>query len=155
MKPEPDELRVGMRAQEVPAALAGMLETVPHAVGVNNHEGSRATSDPALMDALMPALRERGLFFIDSRTAAATVAYDAAATLWRGGGVAQGFPRRRANARSDRKRSSNSPHATPFATARPSPSAIRTPQPSPRLPKMCRRSKRSGIRLVFASDLVH
>ena len=55
-----------------------MLDTVPHAVGVNNHEGSRATSDPALMNELMPALHERGLFFIDSRTSASTVAYDAA-----------------------------------------------------------------------------
>ena len=60
------------------SALNGMLETVPHAVGVNNHQGSRATSDPALMQELMPALRSRGLFFIDSRTTAATVAYDAA-----------------------------------------------------------------------------
>ena len=49
VKPEPDELRVGMNAAQVPAVLAGMLATVPHAVGVNNHEGSRATSDPALM----------------------------------------------------------------------------------------------------------
>jgi len=78
VRPEPDELRVGMSAQDVPGVLAGMLATVPHAAGVNNHEGSRATSDPALMGALMPALRERGLFFVDSRTAATTVAYDAA-----------------------------------------------------------------------------
>ena len=55
-----------------------MLETVPHAAGVNNHEGSRATADLPLMQALMPALRDRNLFFIDSRTTAATVAYDAA-----------------------------------------------------------------------------
>src|SRR4029077_3480607 len=46
--------------------------------GVNNHQGSRATADPALMQALMPALRQRGLFFVDSRTTAATVAYDTA-----------------------------------------------------------------------------
>jgi polysaccharide deacetylase 2 family uncharacterized protein YibQ len=72
------ELRVGMNAQEVDATLAGMLETVPHAAGVNNHQGSRATADPALMVALMPALRTRGLFFIDSRTLASTVAYDTA-----------------------------------------------------------------------------
>ena len=54
-----------------------MLETVPHAAGVNNHQGSRATADAALMAELMPALRQRGLFFIDSRTTAATVAHDA------------------------------------------------------------------------------
>jgi uncharacterized protein len=76
--PEPIELRVGMGAGEVSSDLDGMLETVPHAVGVNNHQGSRATSDPTLMRELMPLLRERGLFFIDSRTTPATVAYETA-----------------------------------------------------------------------------
>ena len=55
-----------------------MLLTVPNATGVNNHEGSRGTADPALMAELMPLLARRHLFFIDSRTTAATVAYDAA-----------------------------------------------------------------------------
>jgi uncharacterized protein len=77
-KPEDIELRVGMNAAQVDATLAGMLETVPYAVGANNHQGSRATADPALMQALMPALRRRGLFFIDSRTEVKTVAYDTA-----------------------------------------------------------------------------
>jgi uncharacterized protein len=77
-KREDIELRVGMNAAQVDATLAGMLETVPYAAGVNNHQGSRATADPALMQALMPALHQRGLFFVDSRTDAKTVAYDMA-----------------------------------------------------------------------------
>jgi uncharacterized protein len=77
-KTEEVELRVGMNIKQVDSALAGMLETVPHAVGVNNHQGSRATADPALMAELMPELRRRGLFFVDSRTLASTVAYDTA-----------------------------------------------------------------------------
>jgi polysaccharide deacetylase 2 family uncharacterized protein YibQ len=77
-KAEPIELRVGMKADQVERDLDGMLETVPHAAGVNNHQGSRATADVTLMAELMPALRRRNLFFIDSRTTAATVAYDAA-----------------------------------------------------------------------------
>jgi uncharacterized protein len=77
-KREDVELRVGMSAAQVDAALAGMLDTVPYAAGVNNHQGSRATADPALMQALMPALRQRGLFFVDSRTDAKTVAYNMA-----------------------------------------------------------------------------
>lgn len=77
-KREEVELRVGMNPKQVESTLEGMLETVPHVAGVNNHEGSRASADPALMEALMPALGQRGLFFIDSRTTAATVAYDAA-----------------------------------------------------------------------------
>ncbi len=77
-KAETVELRMGMKPQQVEDMLEAMLASVPHAAGVNNHQGSRATSDPALMDALMPALRRRGLFFVDSRTTAQTVAYTAA-----------------------------------------------------------------------------
>jgi uncharacterized protein len=72
------ELRVGMPAKEVQSVFADMLDTVPHVAGVNNHEGSKATADPELMDVLMPALRSHNLFFIDSRTTASTVAFDAA-----------------------------------------------------------------------------
>jgi len=72
------ELRVGEPAADVSRVLDQMLSTVPHAVGVNNHQGSRATADPALMAALAAALRGHGLFFIDSRTSVATRALDAA-----------------------------------------------------------------------------
>lgn len=78
VKHEDVELRVGMNSPQVESALAGMLETVPHATGVNNHQGSAATADAALMEELMPALRQRKLFFIDSRTTADTVAYQVA-----------------------------------------------------------------------------
>jgi polysaccharide deacetylase 2 family uncharacterized protein YibQ len=77
-KAERIELRVGEPAAEVVQEIDGMLATVPHAVGVNNHQGSRATANAALMTTLAGALRARGLFFIDSRTTAASVALDAA-----------------------------------------------------------------------------
>jgi uncharacterized protein len=77
-KAEPVELRVGMPAGEVHQLLDQMLAQVPHAVGVNNHEGSLATAQPQLMAELMADLRRRNLFFIDSRTTVATVAYNAA-----------------------------------------------------------------------------
>ena len=77
-KPEAVELRVGMNQNEVESILAAMLANVPHAIGVNNHEGSRATAEPQLMAELMQSLRARNLFFVDSRTTAATVAYDEA-----------------------------------------------------------------------------
>jgi len=76
--PEVRQLRPGMTASEIAADLNEMLETVPFAAGVNNHQGSRATSDTKLMEELMPLLRQRKLFFIDSRTTAGTVAYDTA-----------------------------------------------------------------------------
>jgi uncharacterized protein len=77
-KAEPVELRVGMNSNQVDKILGAMLETVPHAAGVNNHQGSRATADPALMNELMAALQRRGLFFVDSRTTKETVAFDTA-----------------------------------------------------------------------------
>jgi uncharacterized protein len=75
---EAQELRPGMSDVEVSNELSSMLGSVPYAAGVNNHQGSRATSDTQLMSELMPLLRSHHLFFIDSRTTAATVAYDAA-----------------------------------------------------------------------------
>ena len=77
-KAETVELRVGMRAAEVNQILTNALASVPYVVGVNNHQGSAATSNAALMAELMPALKKRNLFFIDSRTEKTTVAYDAA-----------------------------------------------------------------------------
>ncbi len=77
-KAEPVELRVGMSPAQVQSLLQEMLSEVPHVVGVNNHEGSLATAQPQLMAALMSDLRQRGLFFIDSRTTANTVAFSTA-----------------------------------------------------------------------------
>jgi polysaccharide deacetylase 2 family uncharacterized protein YibQ len=77
-KPEAIELRVGMSQEEVGRVLSRMLETVPYASGVNNHQGSRATTDPQLMSEVMLALRERDMFFVDSRTAPNSVAYSVA-----------------------------------------------------------------------------
>ena len=76
--PEAQELRPGMPAQEVAAVVEQFLQNVPDAAGVNNHQGSQATADAALMDELMPVLRDHHLFYVDSRTTAATVAYETA-----------------------------------------------------------------------------
>jgi len=77
-KPEEEELQPGMSAEQVRRFTEEMIGAVPYAVGVNNHQGSEATADAELMNELMPVLREHGLFYIDSRTTAATVAYDTA-----------------------------------------------------------------------------
>jgi hypothetical protein len=86
MEPEPGshaspgegEIRIGMTSFEVEQILQSDLASVPHAVGVNNHMGSRATADPRLMTALMRSLAGLHLYFVDSRTTPASVALDAA-----------------------------------------------------------------------------
>jgi polysaccharide deacetylase 2 family uncharacterized protein YibQ len=79
LDPEPGEIAADMPALEMEITLAHDLDTVPHAVGVNNHRGSRLTQDEAAMTALMRLLRARGdLFFVDSLTSADSVAARAA-----------------------------------------------------------------------------
>jgi uncharacterized protein len=73
---EPSELHPGMSSTQIGSTLNSMLSSVPDAVGVNNHQGSLATSNPQLMAELMQQLHARHLFFIDSRTTAATTAYE-------------------------------------------------------------------------------
>jgi uncharacterized protein len=85
--PEAHQLEAGMSGDVVARELNEMLESVPTAIGVNNHEGSLATTDAKLMGELMPLLKQRNLFFVDSRTTAATVAFDAAERV----GVRSGF----------------------------------------------------------------
>ncbi|MBK4988715.1 divergent polysaccharide deacetylase family protein [Pseudomonas sp. S36] len=64
----------GLAMDELASRLDAALLKVPFATGVNNHMGSRMTSQPEAMAWLMGELQQRGLFFVDSRTSAATVA---------------------------------------------------------------------------------
>ena len=151
-KPEPQELRPGMSRQDVAALLDNMIESVPHAVGVNNHQGSRGTADTALMNNLMAALSARKLFFIDSRTTASTVAYQAA--------VGAGVPAASRNVFLDDVESADAVRAqielaasdakkNGFAIAIGHPHEITLQTVAEELPKL----QAEGIRLVFASDL--
>ncbi|HYV85212.1 MAG TPA: divergent polysaccharide deacetylase family protein [Patescibacteria group bacterium] len=71
----------GLSRDEIRAIVMGDLDGVPGAVGLNNHMGSQATTDPVLMRAVLEVAKERGLFFLDSRTTSATIAYDLAVDM--------------------------------------------------------------------------
>lgn len=80
--PGPGRIEVGMPAREIALTLDYNLSTVPHAVGVNNHMGSRATQDEPTMRALLQALHAHGrLFYLDSRTASTSPAVHIGRTL--------------------------------------------------------------------------
>lgn len=57
-----------MQPNEIIQTLKTALASVPHAVGVNNHMGSRLTQLSLPMSVTMQYLSKRGLFFVDSRT---------------------------------------------------------------------------------------
>jgi polysaccharide deacetylase 2 family uncharacterized protein YibQ len=61
-----------MSDNEIQKRLAGYINAVPYAVGVNNHMGSRFTEDRAKMRTVLNLLKDKKLFFIDSRTTPAS-----------------------------------------------------------------------------------
>lgn len=63
----PDQTREQMQQQ-----LIESLDSIPEAIGVNNHMGSLLTQMDEPMAWVMDVLHKRGLFFIDSRTTANT-----------------------------------------------------------------------------------
>ena len=69
-----------MGDEEIRSLLKSSLSQVPEAVGINNHQGSKATTDRRAMDVVMNELHHRRLFFFDSRTNSTTAADAAAAS---------------------------------------------------------------------------
>lgn len=59
-------LSTGMSKEEVRRHLDRSLATVPFAKGINNHQGSKATVDSALMEKVFSDVKRRGLYFLDS-----------------------------------------------------------------------------------------
>ena len=74
VRPGPGVILRAQSDAEIVRILEEDLDSVPGAVGVNNHMGSAATADPRVMRAVAGVLSDRGLFFLDSRTTDATVA---------------------------------------------------------------------------------
>jgi polysaccharide deacetylase 2 family uncharacterized protein YibQ len=68
----------GMPDIDIRTAVERSLAQVPGVRGVNNHTGSLATEDPAVMRPILEVLKARGLYFIDSRTTNASVAFEEA-----------------------------------------------------------------------------
>ena len=66
---------VGMNENTIKEALFQQIDAYPDAFGINNHRGSRATSDARTMGVVMEALKGRSLVFLDSNTTPKTVAY--------------------------------------------------------------------------------
>jgi uncharacterized protein len=72
---EAGELTLDMTRVQFMQTLEADLAAVPHASGINNHKGSLLTRHPGDMAWLMQGMRRQGgLFFVDSRTTASTVA---------------------------------------------------------------------------------
>lgn len=151
---ESHELRPGMSQRDVTTLVDGFIAAVPGVSGVNNHQGSESTANTPLMNELMRVLHEHKLFYIDSRTTAATVAFDAA----RNAGVPTAYRNvpflddvAEVNAVSRQLRLA-------IREAREKNDAVAIGHPHPATLKALREvlpeAKAQGVRLVYASELV-
>lgn len=77
---EPKVILTSMSDTDIRQMLRDSLSQLPEAIGINNHQGSKATIDARTMDIVMNELHHRGLFFFDSHTNSTTVADKAAKT---------------------------------------------------------------------------
>lgn len=77
-KPGPEALLISLNDGELRRRFAGYLARVPHAVGGNNHMGSRFTEDREKMQVVIGEMQGAGLFFLDSLTSGNSVAFEVA-----------------------------------------------------------------------------
>ncbi len=71
--PGPGALYLKYSTPRIQALVEEDLQSVPHAIGSNNHMGSSFTENRAAMHAVLAVLKKRGLFFVDSYTTAASI----------------------------------------------------------------------------------
>ncbi|KTD85458.1 divergent polysaccharide deacetylase family protein [Paenibacillus etheri] len=64
----PGAILAKMSDEEVRQKVEAALENVPYAIGINNHMGSKITGDERIMAVILSVCKERGLFFVDSKT---------------------------------------------------------------------------------------
>lgn len=80
VEPEDDTKAMGpggvltaMDDAEIRAVVRSDLESVPGAVGINNHMGSKGTADYRVMRVILDIVRGAGLFYVDSVTTPRTI----------------------------------------------------------------------------------
>jgi polysaccharide deacetylase 2 family uncharacterized protein YibQ len=64
----PGAITSNLTDEQVRERVEKAIDDVPYAIGMNNHMGSKITSDKRIMSIVLDVCLERGLFFVDSRT---------------------------------------------------------------------------------------
>jgi hypothetical protein len=81
LDPGPGGLFVGDPARHIESVVNANISAVPFATGVNNHMGSRFTSQGQDIRSALEAIKQHGLFFVDSLTSSRSKAYRTACGL--------------------------------------------------------------------------
>lgn len=65
----PRPILTGMKGEDVKQIVTDSFENIPYAVGANIHMGSKASGEENIVSGILDAIKEKGLYFVDSRTA--------------------------------------------------------------------------------------
>ncbi|MDH6669840.1 polysaccharide deacetylase 2 family uncharacterized protein YibQ [Paenibacillus sp. LBL] len=63
----PGAILSSLTDEEIRKRMEEAIDSVPYAIGINNHMGSKVTGDERIMSIVLDVCKERGLFFIDSK----------------------------------------------------------------------------------------
>lgn len=64
----PNAITTDLSDEEIRKRVELAVADVPHAVGMNNHMGSKVTADERVMRIILSVCKEYGLFYLDSKT---------------------------------------------------------------------------------------
>jgi polysaccharide deacetylase 2 family uncharacterized protein YibQ len=81
INPGPGTLLTNMTPDELVQQLIQNLEEMPFVSGINNHMGSKMTASASQMRQIFSVLKQRKLFFVDSRTTEKTICRPSAGLL--------------------------------------------------------------------------
>ncbi|MGG1657945.1 divergent polysaccharide deacetylase family protein [Brevibacillus sp. NRS-1366] len=70
----PGAITTDLSDEEIRSRVQKAIDDVPHAIGMNNHMGSKVTADERIMRIIMSVVKERGLIYLDSKTTDKSVA---------------------------------------------------------------------------------
>ncbi|MFC1887521.1 divergent polysaccharide deacetylase family protein [Candidatus Cloacimonadota bacterium] len=76
--PGPDAIYVHMKENEIRRKMQFYFDQLPLCAGANNHMGSLVTADKDIMRIVLDELKNKGLYFVDSRTSQSSIAYSLA-----------------------------------------------------------------------------
>jgi uncharacterized protein len=81
LDPGPGAIGPDMSEDQIRAILRANLAELPGAAGMNNHMGSKATSDVRSMSIVLDEARRAGIYFLDSLTISDSVVHSVAALM--------------------------------------------------------------------------
>ncbi|HCN25086.1 MAG TPA: divergent polysaccharide deacetylase family protein [Candidatus Marinimicrobia bacterium] len=67
-------LNTDMTSSEIESRMEKVITHLPQAVGMNNHQGSKATENKRVMNVVGSVLKKYGMYFVDSRTTPESIA---------------------------------------------------------------------------------